>query len=118
MKKSDEVKVELWSIEICDSVMDMVHGNTYSIQEFYIPKYNITFNCITGKGTHIFDTPKSRYAPRSEERAGGGGRDPEKLKELTMPDSFARELRNYVDNTQDIEEKVKDFVSKFKPGED
>lgn len=38
------IEAKKYNLEVYDSISDYMHGGGYTIEEIYIPKYNITFN--------------------------------------------------------------------------
>jgi hypothetical protein len=93
-----KINVERWNLRICDSIMDSVHNNYYSIQEFYIPKHEISFNYVN-KEVHIFKSEKTRYSTA------------EKIEEFTMPENLVKMLEDYLKIREDAEKQMKDFMS-------
>ena len=101
-----EIKAELWSIKICDGVLDMVHSNFRYIKEFYIPKYNVTFNCENDI-VHIFRPDKQRYSC-DETKTNNS----QKIEDLTVSESLCELLADYLRIKENTETKVKNFIEK------
>lgn len=38
------IEAKKYNLEVYDSISDYMHGDGYTIEEIYIPEYNITFN--------------------------------------------------------------------------
>jgi len=95
-------KAQIYEIMITDSVMDMVHGNTRSIKELYIPKHNITFNCEKSGNWHCFKTPDTRYAYNDEARL---------IEEIDIDEKIVKNILSYIKQRKNME-KVKDWFCK------
>lgn len=48
-EKPSGVKAEIWSLIICEGVMDMVHGGGRRISELYVPTAGIVINSVDRK---------------------------------------------------------------------
>lgn len=73
-----------YSIEVCGSMLEMLHQCTTSIKEIYIPQYNITFNVAKdGFDNNTFNIVKEK---RSEQGTGH--------KKIQLNAEFVNKLRN------------------------
>ena len=86
-----QVHAEQWSISIVDSIMHMIHGNQREIIEFYIPKFNISFN-LEGETIHVFYTYEDRYKTKNF-----NDKKPRKIEDVTISENFAKNLVKYLD---------------------
>lgn len=50
------MKIELWELKVCDSVLDYVHGCSYKIFEIFVPQLSLGVNKKT-----FFSSEISRY---------------------------------------------------------
>lgn len=99
------IKAELWKIWICKGALAMAHDQYFSINEFYIPEYNISFNVVRDE-VHIFETHKDRYSKGRYI----SNRSPEKIKDVQVSEKLAKNLKKYIELERKIKEKVVDSI--------
>lgn len=100
---SDEVKekievekiryAEIWKLQICDSALDMVHGNFRMIVEIYIPSEKIACNLIDG--FHCFKVESDRYKTDGYAKAV-------LIKKLSVPCEIVNAFKQYIDLQRSI----------------
>ena len=97
------VKAELWELYVCEGVIGMVHNNYFAIKEYYIPKYKISFN-VVNDDVNVFYS-KDRYEIREDNNLLDIPKSPSptKIKDVKIPESFAKDLKKYLD----LKEKIK-----------
>lgn len=77
------MKAEIYSIKICNSMMEKVHGYYREIIEVYLPSKKITFN----EGDDMFNcftSDRSRY------------KDAVKVGEIEIPKAMVQAMVNYI----------------------
>ena len=105
------IKAEQWQLYICNGVIDMVHGNYYPINEFYIPKYKIAFNMVNDN-LNAFETGEDRYNQDPKESVPA----PTKISDVNIPESLAESIKMYIDLKKRItEHAIKFFMEETHP---
>ena len=99
--KNRKVKAEMWKISICKNGVSYAHGFFQTINEFYIPKYNVSFSVNGGFGDKIiyaFKPTEQRYGPSRAEKQP----DPVKIVDIEIDEKFAKDLKKYVELKEDM----------------
>jgi hypothetical protein len=99
------VKAELWKLYVTDGVLSMVHNNYFLIKEYYIPKYKISFNVVNDK-VNVFYS-EDRYKIKENKNLldiPNIDPNPTKIKDIKIPEGFAKNLKKYLD----LKEKIKE----------
>lgn len=99
MKK--KIKAELWKVEVCESVLDMVHGNKFHIFEIFIPSKKISFN-VEHEGLNVFTGAKSRYVKAKENFVSN----------ILLDNSFVECLQKHLDIKTKAYKMAKDKMAK------
>lgn len=55
------MKVQVWNILVCDSIMDSIHGGNYYVKEVYIPELRLAIN---KKACFIVDESYQRHVTK------------------------------------------------------
>lgn len=95
MKKEKEIKAEIWSVKVCGSAIDMVHGAYQIINEIYIPSEKIACN-LSNKYLNCFKTEMTRYIT--------DGKNPQTklIAFLTLTPKFVEKAKKYVKLQEEI----------------
>jgi len=110
------VKAELWNLYVTDGVMGMVHGFYNPINEYYIPKYKISFN-IANDNVNVFYS-ENRYKSHANDNDNNILPDvpkvpnPSKIEDVKIPESFAKDLKKYLDLKAKIKKDAVKLISK------
>ena len=102
------VKAELWNLYVTDGVMGMVHGFYNPINEYYIPKYKISFNTVNGD-VNVFYS-ENRYKSRDNDEFKSP--NPFKIKDVEIPEGFAKDLKTYLDLKAKIKKDAVKIISR------
>lgn len=100
MKKEKKIKAEIWQLDVCNSVMDVIHRNTQRIIELYIPSQNISCN-IANDTLHCFIPSPTRYGLKPVTK---------KLKSITVSESLVSNLLEYINSQLDITNILKEVL--------
>lgn len=96
------MKAQLWKINVCEGVMEMVHGMGRSILEIYIPKANISLNA-EGSSINYFKTYKDRYKQKGSFM----------VKKIDLPDKIADKLIGQIESEKRFLQKYEDVIKKM-----
>ena len=91
------MKAEKYKIEICDSALDMVHGFTRKIEEYYIPELKIALNCDKDY-VNCFTTDENRY------------KKAKKMGKIDMPEEIVKSVKIYIEAKKELE-KIKEWLT-------
>lgn len=97
------IKCEMWKVFVCDGALDMVHGGGSYIEEFYVPKYNISFNIVNHK-INVFKTYDERYHSSGSEKQG----------DFKIPEKLAKTLKSYLEIRKKMQNEVLKCVGDLK----
>ena len=100
------IAAELWSIEVTQSVMDMVHGVHTKIIEAYIPEYNIAFNLCQGNMSAFIVERSGRYSPDNKTA--------KKIKDITLPEKLVNDLKTYTALRTSLQKDAEEFFDQYK----
>jgi len=78
------VKADIYTVKICDSALDMVHGMYREILEIHIPNKKIAFN-EDSDVFHCFLTNKDRYTSNAT-----------KIGEILVPNAMLQAMAEYI----------------------
>ena len=82
------MKAVKYKVEIVDGVLDMTHGLSHTITEYYLPDTGIVFN-FYGEVVHAFkSSPSARHA--------------ESIEEVEIDNDLARRLSLFVGLQDDV----------------
>jgi hypothetical protein len=98
------MKAKVYRLDICDGVMDQIHGNGRKICEIFIPELNIAFNIEACFEIAYEDRYKGAHARCVEE--------------IDVPDEIVRNLKSYINAKKRLQKSEKwfeeqDFKKKF-----
>ena len=96
--KTKSIKAELWELNICDSVLDLIHGHTRKIKELYIPSISTAIN-YADNTLHCFKTQNVRYG------VNGG-----KIKNVKLPDYIENLIQEYFNTKNNITDIVLEIL--------
>lgn len=105
------VKCEVWKLYIVEGALGMSHGHYLPLQEYYMPKYNVSFNQFN-HNIHILPNSKNRY--RHVENSDP--REPEvpiKIDTIEIPEVLAKSLKKYVVLKEKIDKDIKKIVKEY-----
>ena len=107
------VKAELWQLYVTDGALGMVHNNYFSIKEYYVPKYKISFN-VVNDDVNVFYS-KDRYEIKENNillDIPNISPNPTKIEDVKIPESFAKDLKKYLDLKAKIKKDAVKLISK------
>lgn len=61
----DTVSAELWDVNMCEGVMDMIHGGGFVLREIYIPSAKIALN-VWNNEVNCFSENGDRYSSETK----------------------------------------------------
>ena len=91
---------EIWKVS---GSMGTAHAQIFTITEFYVPKYDISFN-IVNECLHVFYTG-SRYTMAQET-------PPLKIRDVKIPEKLVKLLVNYLKIKDKAGEEATKFIAK------
>jgi hypothetical protein len=114
--KMKTVKAELWQLYVTEGVMGMVHNQYFPINEYYIPKYKISFN-VYSNDVNVFYS-KDRYKNHDNDNINilpdvPKSPNPSKIEDVKIPESFAKDLKKYLDLKAKIKKDAAKAIKQF-----
>jgi len=98
MKK--EIEAEIWSIKICGSTVDVVHGNYQTIKEIYIKSEGIACNMADGY-LHCFESNYDRYGMPTNSKILGT---------KMLPSIFVEKAKQYIKLQGELLLNIKNYI--------
>ena len=105
------MKAQLWSINVCGSVMEMSHGFSRNILEVYIPSVNISVNVsnvnVSNKEVNFFRTYEGRYHRGDIMQAT-------LIREIDFPDNLVETIEAQLKSKEKFEKDIEGIFDIFK----
>ena len=87
-KEPKFVEAEIWKLQVCSSVIDMVHGGGQTIVELYVPSIDVACNLI--EGFHCFKVEdKNRYSESTNAKL---------IKKVNISLELSKAMIDYIEN--------------------